>query len=283
MNDFYTSVLASSRTPERASVLLALVEVLYEVNYDTELDRINELVSCADSALDIVDQVEGLIFVCTQSLCERMGISIDINCIRSETAAVYAVLTAILHDVEDFADYDALLAILDSEEPPSILIGNLVGFLRAENPTVYHDIVEGVQPKLIRVLRGTLSAKAVVGMEEIAELDQKQARKVIAFIKAHPITQLSELFDNYGYQRPLQELMSAIHLAPTNSMDSGYIAELAEIVAGVCIAKYELLADALEALDTIIAQLIDDNFQGQILKVSQLAKRMIVEVFDEAA
>ena len=40
MNDLYGSMIPVARTPERAAVLLSLVELLYDANYSDELERI---------------------------------------------------------------------------------------------------------------------------------------------------------------------------------------------------------------------------------------------------
>ena len=66
MNDLYGSMIPAARIPERAASLLSLVELLYDANYSDELERITEIAAMNDAVGDCIDEIEGLIFVCTQ-------------------------------------------------------------------------------------------------------------------------------------------------------------------------------------------------------------------------
>ena len=278
MNDLYGSMIPVARTPERAAVLLSLVELLYDANYSDELERITEIAAVNDSVLDCIDEIEGLIFVCTGSLCERLGLGIDYKDIRNQTNRVWQLLDTVCHQLEAFDDYDSLLAILESDEPNEIIIGNLTSFVTAEPEVVFHDIVHYVQPKLIRTIKGVLNAKLVVGLESIDGIDPKRVQRVIAYINTYPLTPLTELFDNYGFLQPTDELIRHIHLAPTDILGHGFIEELGTVTAGLVIAS-DLPPDQFyNTVETTAAKITPDEFMEHTLDVTRVAHRIVKEL-----
>ena len=283
MNDLFGSMIPAARTPERAAVLLSLVELLYDANYSDELERITEIAAMNDAVMDCIDEIEGLIFVCTGSLCERMGLGIDYTDIRTQTNRVWQILDVVCHQLEAFDDYDSLLAILESEEPNEIIIGNLTSFVLAEPEVVFHDIVHYVQPKLIRTIKGVLNAKLVVGLESIDGMDHSRVQRVKAYITAHPLTPLTELFDNYGFLQPTEALIRHIHLTPSDILGHGFVEELGVVAAGLVLAS-DLPTDQFYAsVEDVAAKITPDEFMEHTLDVSRVAQRVVKEIIYETS
>lgn len=283
MNDLYGSMIPAARTPERAASLLSLVELLYDANYSDELERITEIAAMNDAVGDCIDEIEGLIFVCTQSLCNRLGLGIDYEQIRNQPHRVYQILSVVCEELETFDDYDSLLAILESDEPSEIMIGNLVSFITAEPEIVFHDIIQYIQPKLIRTIKSVLNAKVVVGLESIDTIDPKRVQRVLAYVRHHPLTPLSELFDNYGFLQPTDTLVKHIHLEPADILGHGFITELGTVVAGLVLAT-EHPADRLyDQVEEIAPKIIPDEYMEHTLDVNRVAHRVVEEILHETA
>lgn len=283
MNDLFGTIIPAARSPERSAILLSLVELLYDANYSDELERINEIAAMNDAAMDCIDEVEGLIFVCTRSLCERLGLGIDYVDIRQYPQRVYQILDVICHQLEDFDDYDSLLAILESEEPNEIIVGNLVSFITTESQTGYHDILHYVQPKLVRTIKGVLNAKVVVALESIEGIDPKRVQRVIAYIKAHPLTPLTELFDNYGFLKSIDELVQHIHLAPADILGTGFIEELGTVVAGLVLASDVPPNRFYDYISDVSPKVVPDEYIEHTLEVNRVAQRVIEELLRETS
>lgn len=284
MNDLFESMINAARTPERAGSLLALVELLYSANYSDELERINEIAAVNDSVSECIDEIEGLIFVCTKSLCDRLGLGIDYTTIREQPHRIQQILTVICEQLEDFEDYDSLLAILESDEPNEIMVGNLVSFITAEQEIVFHDIIQYVQPKLIRTIKSVLNAKVIVGLESLDTIDPKRVQRVIAFIHHHPLTPLSELFDNYGFLKPTAELAKHIHLEPVDILGHGFVNELATVVAGLVLALDINAPNRLYLqIEEIAPLVIPDDYMEHTLDVNRIARGIVEEILNETA
>lgn len=283
MNDLFGTIIPAARSPERSAILLSLVELLYDTNYSDELERINEIAAMNDAAMDCIDEVEGLIFVCTRSLCERLGLGVDYVDIRQYPQRVYQILDVICHQLEDFDDYDSLLAILESEEPNEIIVGNLVSFITTESQTGYHDILHYVQPKLVRTIKGVLNAKVVVALESIEGIDPKRVQRVIAYIKAHPLTPLTELFDNYGFLKSIDELVQHIHLAPADILGTGFIEELGTVVAGLVLASDVPPNRFYDYISDVSPKVVPDEYIEHTLEVNRVAQRVIEELLRETS
>lgn len=276
MIDLYQSVFQDIRTPERTEFAAKLVEILYESGYDSELDEIIVLVSTHDSLEEIIRPLESIIARSLHSLLLKMGVDIDVVSIDQNYQDVYLLLITILESIEHFDDHESMLAIVDSGEPSNIVLSNLVTFIHAKGITALPEIIQGVEDRLIRVVRSVLVGRGMVDYDEYT-LDMGAALRVAHFIKLYPDNYVSEILDDNGYALPEETLVTTVDLDPETT--DSYEEAIALTAAGIIVAKHEEYDDAYEAIEGIVDQLLDADFTDKKLLVCDAAHTAIKPIY----
>ncbi len=276
MIDLYTSVLNDGRSPERAEMLIKIVEILYESGYDMELDQILTLVSKNDSVNEIILPLESIIADCSRSLLLKLGVDIDLTDIHTYVADVYSLLITIIEKVEFFDDYDAMLAIVDSGEPDVIVLSNLVAYVEQRPISHLPDIIHNVEDKIIRVIRSMLVARGLADYDEFT-VDIKAATRTANFIALYPDNYVSEVLDDNGYAQSEEVIITLVDIS---SETENYLEAIALVAAGIAVAKNEEFQDAYEAIERIVDQILDDDFSDQKLLVTNAAFDSIKPIYE---
>lgn len=276
MLDLYQSVFQDIRTPERTEFAIKIVEILYESGYDIELDDIMFLVATHDSLEEIIRPLESNIARCANSLLTKMGVDIDVESIDQNYQDVYLLLITILESIEHFDDHESMLAIVDSGEPSNIILSNLVTFVHAKGITTLPEIIQGVEDRLVRVIRSVLVGRSMVDYDEYT-LDMNAALRVAHFIKLYPDNYVSEILDDNGYALPEDTLITTVDLDP--ELTDGYEEAIALTAAGIAVAKYDEYEEAYGAIENIVDQLLDADFTDKKLLVCNAATTAVKPIY----
>ena len=275
MLDMYAEILKDVRTPERSSTMVSLAELLYETNYDAELDKIMTLVATNDSATEIVSSIEELIVASARSLLLRMGLDIHPTNINRYPIEVLNVLNAILTDVEEYDDVLGMLQTISGEEPPEVSVVNLTNLTTGLMNGALLEIIDGVDPKLMRVIRSTLVSRELLDETEDT-IDMSAATRAATFIRLYPDNYVSELLDDNGYALPMETLVTMVDL---DVEDSNYLESVALVVAGLTVAKHDDYDDAYTAIEGLVDQLLDPVMMDHYLKVCGAAHQAIEPIY----
>lgn len=277
MIDLYTSVLNDGRSPERAEMLIKIVEILYESGYDMELDQILTLVSKNDSVNEIILPLENIIADCTRSLLLKLGVDIDLTNIHTYVADIYSLLITIIEKVEFFDDYDAMLAIVDSGEPDVIVLSNLVAYVEQRAICHLPDIIKNVEDKIIRVIRSMLVSRGLVDYDEFT-VDMQAASRTANFIALYPDNYVSDVLDDNGYAQSEEVIITLVDI--DSEKTENYLEAVALVAAGIAVAKNEEFQDAYVAIERIVDQLLNDDFSDQKLLVTNAALDSIKPIYE---
>ena len=282
MNDLYLSILSSARSPERAAALLSLVELLYESNYDETLDQIADIVSMNDSAADCIEQIEGLIISCTTSLLERLGVDIDVSNVYRYPRQVYEIIHTIIEGIEDYADYDSLLAIIDSDEPGSVALGNVVSFITHQPATYYHELINQVSNRLLKVIKATLNARSAASVEEVPNNLKMRVNALQAYLKRYPVSALAPALENYGFLRTPKEIVQDLHLDP-DELKHDYVEQVAPIIAGITVVTDTPPELVNDRITEVVNLLVDPEHEQSVLEISTRAKLIVGDILYDIA
>ena len=277
MNDLYLSALSSARSPERAAALMALVELLYENNYDETLNQIADILALNDSVSEYIESIEGLITTCTRSLLERLGVDIDVSNIYRYPRQVYEIIHAILEGIEDYADHDSLLAIADSDEPDLIALGNLVSFITHQPATYYQEIINLVSPRLLNVIKRTLRARSASDVEEVPNNLQMRVKALQAYLKRYPVSILAPAFENYGFLRKSTEVIHDVHL-DHDELKNDYVEQLSSIIAGIVVVSDATPDEYSTRIEEAVNLLIEPGYEQYVLEITTRAKMIIGDI-----
>lgn len=282
MNEIYLSVLSTARSPERAASLMALVDILYESNYDETLNQITDILSLYDSVTECIDLIEGLILSCTRSLLERLGIDIDLANITKYPRQVYEIIHVVIEDIEDYDDYDSLLAIADSEEPDAIALGNLVSFIKHQPSTYYHEIINMVSPRLLKVIKATLTARSASELDEVPNNLQARVKAMQAFLRRYPTSILAPVFDNYGFLRTPKEMVNDV-IIDHAEIKHDYSDQMASVIAGIVIVSDTTPEDYDARVMEVLNLLVEADYEQHILEITTKVKMVIGDILYDVA
>lgn len=282
MNELYLSVLSTARSPERAAPLMALVELLYESNYDETLNQIADIVSLYDSVTECIDLVEGLILSCTRSLLERLGVDIELANITKYPRQVYDLIHTIIEGIEDYEDYDSLLAIADSDEPHEIALGNLVSFITHTPATYYHEIINLVSPRLLKVIKATLTARSASELDEVPNNLQARVKALQAFLRRYPTSILAPVFDSYGFLRTPKEMVNEV-IIDHAEIKHDYSDQMASVIAGIVVVSDTTSDDIDARVMEVLNLLVEADYEQHILEITTKVKMIIGDIMYDVA
>lgn len=276
MLELYQSVLEDGRTPERVEVLMELTEALYEIGYDDHLDGILTLIATNDAVADIVMPSEELICSAAADLLSRLGVTVEIRAVYDSPRASLDIIRALMVGIEAFDDYESLAAIYESGEPDIIMISNLVAFVSGGFDSDYVEIIDAVSPKLIRIIKGVLTAKQLSD-NTLNHHDTTQAERAGLFLATYPDTVLTDLLDDGGYISPIGELIAAVHIDAEDVPN--YEEAIALAVTGLLFVQYETFDAALPIIDKHIELLVTNENLPQRLSISRAVSVALTELY----
>lgn len=280
MNEDLKSMLEEARHPVRSQALIAIVESLYKVGYADDLDAFTlKIIATHDSVMDAIDKIEDFIFACTRSLLDKLGIIYDRDMVYHRPVQVSHIISGLLQDIEDWDDYDTLMAIVDSGEPGSIMLGNLISQITSHPASEYHDIVLDILPMTHRAIRGSLVVKRLREADGEMRVKPEIIQNIIKFAQRFPHNPVVPLMADYGYVRPMDELISACVVPYDKHRHEDYGKSVGIAAAGLLLTRYETYEDAYHSeIERIVLQLIDEDRKTQVspaIKYANLALRTI--------
>lgn len=266
MLDLYKSILDDVRAPERVDVLMALTNILYDAEYDIELDSIMQLVATNDSPNDILDDVEGLIFTCARSMLVKLGVHIELEAFSPNVNYIHNLLIMLLEGIEHYDDYTELLTIVDSEEPDPVIIAELTRAVTGNESHELCEIIQFVTPELKRVMRNLLVARSIEGDE--MPCDVEKAMRIARLIKMYPNNYVAELLDDNGYMLSEELLVQAVEL---DEESENFNEDVALVAAGIAIAVSESYEEAANSIERLILNFLPEANVELLAAVSNAA------------
>lgn len=265
MFDVYQSVLSNGRAPERAEVLLEMVDVLYTAGYDDHLDDVMMLVATTDSVVDLILPTERLVCEAASELLIRLGVTVEVSAVYQQPKTTLEIIKVLLTELEAFDDYESLLAVMESGEPDTIILSNLVAFIVGTYESDYYEVIQGVSGKLMQVIRGILIAQQLTDKTN-DQIDTARAHRAGTFLTTYPNTVLTDLIDDNGYSVSQEELISQVHIEYDTP---NYNEQVALVVAGILFINHDTINDAQYSLDEVVELLLESDDLSQRLSVSK--------------
>lgn len=278
MLELYQSILEDGRTPERVEVMMELTEMLYEIGYDDHLDEILTLVATHDAVADIVLPTEELTCSATAELLMRLGVTIDVKSVYEAPRAALEICKVLLSDLEGFDDHESLHAIMESGEPDSFTLANLVAFITGGFDSDYLDIIEGVSGTLLQVIRNVLKAKQLA--EQVTELDHEDVdmgRRTALFMSRYPTAYVNGLLDDGGYLDPMDELIRRVELDP--EAEGNYEEAVALTITGLLFIQANTYNHAHARIDEVLDLILVDGSLTQRSVISRACATALAELY----
>ncbi len=283
MNDLLENIVNEALHPARADALLEIAKSISVVGYEEKLNDAVTIAAKHDSSLDAIGEIESLIFRSAFELLDRLGIDVDRDVAYNRPIHLSHIIDALLFDIEDWDDYDTLLAIVDSDEPEEITLGNIVSFITGQPASYYHEILHSVTRNILKVIRGSLSIKAIKDSTAADNLNREKVERVIKFMQTYPGNQLCQLFDNYGFLDSIEKLASKIELSFDQLKPDNYIQDLGTTAAGLAITKYDTYQAAYESdIGSIVKLIIDDERNRYLIAGIRAANNILQQLYTES-
>lgn len=280
MNDILENIINEAMHPIRADAMLEIVKSLSTVGYQDDLDTATAIAARHDSSLDAIGEIEALVFNCAYDLLNKLGVECDPGIAYNKPMHLSHIIDALLFDIEDWDDYDTLLAIVDSGEPEIITLGNLVSLITCVPSSNYHDILAQVQQNTIKVVRGALTAKSIRSSSEESPINRALVDRVLRYIELFPNSLLAEKFQDYGYLREPGDLAKEIEVHFDVNKPEQYQKDLGIVTAGLAILKHETYQSAYESdLGKITRMLLDDDHIRYLLAGVREASNILQSLY----
>ena len=281
MNEDLKSMLEEARHPVRSQALIAIVNSLYEVGYQDDLDGFTmKIIATNDSVMDAIDKIEDFIFACARSLLDKLGVTYDRDMIYHRPIQVSHIISGLLFDIEEWDDYDTLMAIVDSGEPGGIMLGNLISQITGHPASEYHDVVYDILPKTHDAIRGTLVVKQLREEENEKRVKPEIIENIIKFAERFPNNAVVPLLGNYGYVRTMDELVSACVINYDKNRPDEYSKAIGVAAAGLLLTRHDKYEDAYRSdVEKLVMQLIDEDRKTHIIPAIKYADLALQTVF----
>lgn len=278
MLELYITTFGDAYTPERQTRLIELVKILMEAGYDDELTKIYGYISQTDTLEDAAYRAQENIFDCTYSLLSKLSVGYPRDEITHNLTDVVELVSALLYKIEEYEDYNSLLAIIDSGENNVTILTNIVVFVSGREIHNYFDTIESVSDKLITVIRSNLMASQLDNDDE--PLDPKAAARVSKFIKLFPTNAATNVLSDYGYLLPEEMLVDSIDVPDEGDT---YLQDVALASAGIAVAKNDTYSDALTAMERTCELLLASYMYEKLPVVTRAAMDAIKVIFDKVS
>lgn len=165
----YAEILYGTRHQERADAWMRILGIILQFDYEPELVKLNMIVSSDTNSTDVIDQTEDLILRCAESIGRRMQITFDTDVCFRYPASLASVLEALTGGLEEFEDYQTLLAIANSGEPIQYVLENMIRYMDGTDKFEVDGIIINVSPTLLTVLITHFEARAAEDDYEATE------------------------------------------------------------------------------------------------------------------
>lgn len=281
MNEDLKSMLEEARHPVRSQALIAIVNSLYEVGYQDDLDGFTmKIIATNDSVMDAIDKIEDFIFACARSLLDKLGVTYDRDMIYHRPIQVSHIISGLLFDIEEWDDYDTLMAIVDSGEPGGIMLGNLISQITGHPASEYHDVVYDILPKTHDAIRGTLVVKQLREEENEKRVKPEIIENIVKFAERFPNNVAVPLMANYGYVRTMDELVSACVINYDKNRPDEYAKTIGIAAAGLLFTRHDNYEDAYRSdIERLVLQLVDEDRKTHVIPAIKYADLALQTVF----
>lgn len=280
MNDILENIINEAMHPTRADAMLELVKSLSTVGYQGDFDNAITIAARHDSSLDAVGEIESLIFRTAGSLLNRLGIECDMELAYNKPKHLGHIIDALLFDIEEWDDYDTLLAIVDSGEPANIALGNVTSFITCEPASNYHDLLLSVQDNTLQVIRGALAVKSIRDTQEELPVDRELVARVVNYIEKFPHSVLATKFIDYGFYRSSAELATEVEIQYDSNRPEDYPKALGVVAAGLAILDHSSYKEAYESdLAKYVRPLLDDDHIRYLLAGVREANNILQSLY----
>lgn len=281
MNDLFESIIREARTPERADSLMDILDIL-EDDYEDDLYAINNIASMHDSSADAIGEVESLIFQCAFDLFTKLGVHLPLIHITNRPDFAHDVLITILDHIEDYQDYEGLLACLDAGHPPVIALADIISMVRNKPSSFYVDYITDIEPRTITAIRRVLTAKTLADYDDEMDLDPERGAIASRVVNLYPQTPMTELFADGGYNLDFDEMVEKVDL-DTKVSESSLVETAGIVTAAICAVtqkEYDYAYGELHhCADLIVASAALEGRDLNVIQITRVADRALREIF----
>lgn len=156
----YAEILYGTRHEARADAWMRVLAVVLQFDYEPELAKLNMIVSSDTNTTDVIEAVEDILIRCAESIGRRMQVTFDTDTCYRHPTALAGVLEALTGGLEEFEDYQTLLAIANSGEPIQFILENMIRYMEGTQLYEINDLITNVSPTLLTVLITHFEARA---------------------------------------------------------------------------------------------------------------------------
>ena len=276
MKELINATLLQNRHPIRAKAFIGMADVLIEAGFENRFVEVYGLISGSDSSAEIVEKLEEVIVQCAFNFFQRTGIIINIDNIYKKPVEANEIIQALIDGFDDFEDKDSLLMYLTDGEPANIQLGNACGFLYAKPACNFHDIIDDVLGPTVKAIVSVLNKN----IEEHVNIDEVTDKLIVKYLTLYPNSVLAPFYNEYGYRKPLNEILSHININPSEHTPDEYLDILTTAIAGVAISESSTYGEAYARIDYLTSTLLDDSMEFYVGKVWSITDKKLKVIYE---
>lgn len=182
LTDPYVIAIVTTRTDERASAILDMLDIMIDEQYIGPLEESLNIDMSDISACAIA--TEQLIVKTFVRFVGRMSINLDEEELYKHPATGVALYLMLTEGLDSFEDADGLLNIALSEEEPVYILQRLLYHVKGDPSYHVDTVVAGIQPSVLSAIQNVLTAR-VIDEEPESESSARRAR-ISAYLREFP-------------------------------------------------------------------------------------------------
>lgn len=173
--DRYLQMVCNARPEIRAKAIVSLVEMLIE---NDRIDGLELQVSIDAEVRDdpgtVVPLVERFVATHVRRLAGTMRVALSVQGIYDRPQHAFRLMEMLLNDLDAHEDPDTLLALALSGEEPTFVLENLARYIYADPGIHLEDIIEHIEPAVMRAIANVLSANSLDAEPEPDDFQRRQ-------------------------------------------------------------------------------------------------------------
>lgn len=180
--DRYLQMVRTARPEIRANAIVSLVELLIE---NDRIDGVELQVTIDPEVRDdpgtVVPLVEQFVATHVRRMAGTMRVALSVHGIYARPQYALRLMEMLLNDIDAHEDPDTLLALALSGEEPTFVLENLARYIYAEPGIHLDNIIEHVEPAVMRAIANVLSANSIDAQPESDDILRRT--RMVALIR----------------------------------------------------------------------------------------------------
>jgi len=250
--DRYLQMVCTARPEIRAKAIVSLVEMLIE---NDRIDGIELQVSIDAEVRDdpgtVVPLVERFVATHVRRLAGTMRVALSVQGIYDRPQHAYRLMEMLLNDLDAHEDPDTLLALALSGEEPTFVLENLARYIYADPGIHLEDIIEHIEPAVMRAIANVLSANSLEAEPEPDDLQRRQ-RMVVLIRTFVTMPDAALFFESPITTKPDVLMSQMLHIE--DESDEEFVVRNAVAMSvfyhDTYSAAYDVMEDYLDMLNT---------------------------------